>query len=43
MRYFIQVREYILDNGEFIAAVIATIVMGLLIGGAIGTYLAWSF
>lgn len=43
MRYFIQVREYILDNGEFIAAVISTVVMGFLIGGAIGTYLAGGF
>lgn len=43
MRYFIQVREYILDNGEVIAAVIATTVMGFLIGGAIGIYLAESF
>lgn len=43
MKTYILIREFILDHGEFIAAVVATTVMGFLIGGAIGTYLAGGF
>jgi len=43
MKYFILAREFILDNGELIAAIIAVTVTGLLFGTIIGLYLSEGF
>lgn len=43
MRYYILVREFILDNGDIIAGVLATATMGALFGIMIGSYLAGGF
>lgn len=40
MNIYIRIREYILDNGELIAAITAVTVMGFLMGAIIGLYLA---
>ncbi len=39
MKYYTQFREWLLDHGEFIAAVTTTITVGFLFGTIIGLYI----
>ena len=40
MKLYLMAREFILDHGEAIAAIVITVVMGTLFGTIIGLYLA---
>lgn len=39
MRYYLQLKEWLLEHGEFIAAVTAMITVGFLFGTIIGLYI----
>ena len=40
MKTYILIREFILDNGEVIAAIVATVTLGTLFGTILGFYIA---